>query len=443
MLTGLRASFLPGGGALFILVSVGAKVFSADDPYASVRQEDWSHQLILGDFYQRGEEEECRFFEDRIRRDSDDTYSLNALVDIYLRKLRQTGDLGWLDRASETVRRSLASLPAVANVQAIMLQARVETEFHHFAKARDLAEEFLKQQPADPAGLEVLGDALLELGDYTEAAGAFEKLRALFAEEELPAEVDTRLAHLAWIRGDEGAAVEDYSRAIARARSMPSGFVEMQAFCLVQLGQLSFERGAWAHAWECYTQALAILPSYYPAFDHLAELAAAEGRFSIAIDLYKQLIMRVDRPEFDQMLADLLIYLQRYGEAKPWIDAAERSYSASVDRGLIYNNHNLVSFYCDTDLKPEAAVQVARRDLENVHTIFAYAGMGWALYRQGDYQGAAQAFDRALVFQTPSAHLYYEAGTAYFRAGQLVKGRDCLQRAYALDPRFSNFHVHR
>src|SRR4029077_14868820 len=186
------------------------------DPYASVRQENWSHQLILGNFYQRGEEEECRFFEDRIRRDSDDTYSLNALVDIYLRKLRQTGDLGWLDRASETVRRSLASLPAVANVQAIMLQARVETEFHHFAKARDLAEEFLKQQPADPAGLEVLGDALLELGDYTEAAGAFEKLRALFAEEELPAEVDTRLAHLAWIRGDEGAAVEDYSRAIAR-----------------------------------------------------------------------------------------------------------------------------------------------------------------------------------------------------------------------------------
>jgi tetratricopeptide (TPR) repeat protein len=153
--------------------------------------------------------------------------------------------------------------------------------------------------------------------------------------------------------------------------------------------------------------------------------------------------MRVDRPEFDQMLADLLIYLQRYGEAKPWIDAAERSYSASVDRGLVYNNHNLVSFYCDTDLKPEAAVQVAHRDLENVHSIFAYAGLGWALYRQGDYQGAAQAFDRALVFQTPSAHLYYEAGTAYFRAGQLVKGRDCLQRAHALDPKFSNFHVHR
>jgi tetratricopeptide (TPR) repeat protein len=224
---------------------------------------------------------------------------------------------------------------------------------------------------------------------------------------------------------------------------MPSGFVEMQAFCLVQLGQLSFERGAWAHAWECYAQALAILPSYYPAFEHLAELAAAEGRFPIAIDLYKQLIMRVDRPEFDQMLADLLIYLQRYGEAKPWIDAAEQSYSASVDRGLVYNNHNLVSFYCDTDPKPEAAVQVARRDLENVHSIFAYAGLGWALYRQGDYQGASHAFDRALVFQTPSAHLYYEAGTAYFRAGELVKGRDCLQRAYALNPRFSNFHVHR
>src|ERR1700693_2882801 len=99
MLTGLRASFL-AGGALFILVSVGAKVFGADDPDASVRQEDWSHQLILGDFYQRGEEEECRFFEDRIRRDSDDIHSLNALVDIYLRKLRQTGDLGGVDRAS-------------------------------------------------------------------------------------------------------------------------------------------------------------------------------------------------------------------------------------------------------------------------------------------------------------------------------------------------------
>src|SRR5258705_403501 len=81
--------------------------------------------------------------------------------------------------AHDSSRRSLESVPAVANFDGLVNRAAVETEFHHFVTARDAAKELCAAEPDNPKGYELLGDALVELGDYAVAASAYRQLQAL------------------------------------------------------------------------------------------------------------------------------------------------------------------------------------------------------------------------------------------------------------------------
>jgi tetratricopeptide (TPR) repeat protein len=384
-----------------------------------------------------------RFLEDRVSADRDDVTAENRLTTECLRRLRLTGNLAWLYRADESSRRSLESVPAVANFDGLVNRAAVETEFHHFVTARDAAKELCAAEPDNPKGYELLGDALVELGDYAVAASAYRQLQALTTDLDKMPEIDVRLAHLAWIYGDDKTARSDYEHALAAAQSMVPPFLEMIAFCHVQLGQLDFGVGEWDAAETHYRSALSTFPNFYPALDHLAELEGAKGNYDLASDLYKEVIEVVPRPEFYQMLADLCLYAQRPEEAKPWQKRAESAYLDSVRRGEVFYYHNLASFYSDTAKAPAEAVQWARKDCEQLHAVFAEEGLGWALYKNGDYQESNEAFDRAVALGTRSAHLLYQAGLAYFSSGKVVKGKEFIQRTYAVNPRFDTFHVHR
>ena len=118
-----------------------------------------------------GPERVRRFLEDRVQRDPDDIIAQNRLADIYLGRLRDTGDYEWLRRAGEAARRSLASVPAEQNASGLFMQARVEYESHHFAVARDRAAALTKIEPGKSRGFALLGDALLEFGDHRPGRG--------------------------------------------------------------------------------------------------------------------------------------------------------------------------------------------------------------------------------------------------------------------------------
>ena len=71
---------------------------------------------------------------------------------------------------------------------------------------------------------------------------------------------------------------------------------ELRAWCCVQLGQLYFSSGDWENADKRYQAALAALPEYWSALDHLAELRAAQQKYEDAFALYEKVIARVARP---------------------------------------------------------------------------------------------------------------------------------------------------
>lgn len=386
-----------------------------------------------------------QFAKCRLAADPDDSRAANLLARECLDQLRLSGDLAWLTRASAAVDQSLRAVPASVNREGLALSALVRYESHDFAGAVRLAQEVCAARPEDPKGFALLGDARLEAGDYAGAEAAYREMQRLTSRRGggAPPENDVRVAHLAWLRGDADAARAGLGRALAAASRLSPPSPETVAFCHVQLGQLDFGVGDWPAAEAHYRAALAEQPFHFSAYEHLAELAGARGDYDGAVRLLQELVARVPRPEFFQELADLHLFMGKPLEAKPWQDQAEAAYLASAARGEKLYLHHLASFYADTRESPAEALRWARLDLESCQGVFAHEGLGWALYRAGDLAGAAAAFDRAVALGTPSAHLLFQAGTVYFRAGQVARGREFIQRARAVNPRFESFHVHR
>ena len=91
-------------------------------------------------------------------------------------------------------------LPAEHNPGGLALLAQSAYGAHDFAAARDHATRLAAIAPRESYPYHVLGDALLELGDYERAAAAFERLGRL--EQFRTAATETRLARLALLRGE-------------------------------------------------------------------------------------------------------------------------------------------------------------------------------------------------------------------------------------------------
>src|SRR3989441_1337796 len=155
-----------------------------------------------------------RFLEDRVKGDPDDLIALNKLASYYLQLQRETADVRYLELALRSARSSLRVLPADQNLGGLLALAEAEYQTHDFSSARNHAKELTEYQPRKSYGYQVLGDALLELGDYDEAARTYSKMEELDRGGVTTA---SRLAHLAVLRGDPARAQRLYSTALAQA----------------------------------------------------------------------------------------------------------------------------------------------------------------------------------------------------------------------------------
>jgi Tfp pilus assembly protein PilF len=87
----------------------------------------------------------------------------------------------------------------------------------------------------------------------------------------------------------------------------------------------------------------------------------------------------------------------------------------------------------------QEAIKEYRRALDNPlypTPDVALYNLGQALAREGDMQGAAQAFEDALQVRPPNvqpAQLHLQLGIAYYRLGSNEKAREALRQVTALD----------
>src|SRR5438094_5974861 len=135
------------------------------------------------------------FWRERIEQTPQDFISLTYLGQTFLRKARETGDVADYQRAESALSKAVDLDPDYEFALAYLAAARFAK--HDFRGALELATRVFAFDPQALQALATIGDAQLELGNYTEAAATYQRLGDLAPS----APVYSRLARLAWLRG--------------------------------------------------------------------------------------------------------------------------------------------------------------------------------------------------------------------------------------------------
>lgn len=374
------------------------------------------------------------FYQARVRRDPGETRSQNALAETYLQLVRESGNEDYLPLARQAAETSLATVPAIRNQGGLLALAHAEFANHAFAAARDHARQLLGLDPGKSEFHAVLGDALLELGDYEGAAAALQKMQSL-GEKNVGAEA--RLARFALLRG----AVVEARQHLEAARDLllarPEPPRETLAWCEWQLGELDFSTGDYAAAEKHYRAALGSLPNDFRALASLGRVRAARGDLPAAINSYEEAVRIAPALPFMAALGDLYQLAGRQREAAVQFELAEQmgEHSRKVHGSAF--DRNLALFYADHDFKAEDAYQLARKEYDaGRRDIYGADTLAWTALKSKRVREAQTAMQEALRLGTQDARLWYHAGMIARAGGDEAAAADFLKRALAFNPHF-------
>ena len=345
-------------------------------------------------------EERIAFFEQRAAADPIDFVSLNVLAAEYLQRARATGDVTNYELAEAA---ALGSLELITedNYSALVSLAGVRLAQHDFAAAEQLAQQarVIKSREIAPLGL--LADAQVGLGLYDEAGQTLQTMLEL--DGGLP--TLSRLAHFAFLRGDTFNAVEFWRQAIDRSEGLPA---ENVAWTWVQLGVTQADLGNLEAASASIETALDIYPGYIHGLEALASVRALQGRTDEAIALYSRAV--ASNPAPADLAALGYVYLQA-GSAAGAQAQFERveAVTARWQAAGINTDLDMAVYYADRDIEPAKALQLARAAYDAAPSLFAADAVAWALYRNGQYEEAAQYSAEALTLGTFEPAFYTHA----------------------------------
>ncbi|CAG9573333.1 conserved hypothetical protein [Leishmania major strain Friedlin] len=144
-----------------------------------------------------------------------------------------------------------------------------------------------------------------------------------------------------------------------------------------------------------------------------AECAAALGRPSDAVRVYKQVLCRGEPPTAPPYLGTLTSHWQAQLQEVRSFGMASKSGAASPAQALLDQRIT---------------------EAESMHYLSAYLHLCNLLLREGRYRDALGVVTLALQVWPSSSVLWLGAGVAYYRAGDLLPAEECLQESNTLNP---------
>jgi tetratricopeptide (TPR) repeat protein len=355
----------------------------------------------------------------------EDAHYQNQMAATYLQKMRETMDPEYLNRAAKIVDGVLSS--DRVNYEALRLRSAIELERHGFPRAAANSRELIRIAPEDPWNYGTLGDSLMELGEYSAAADAYQKMVQLRPDMSSY----NRAAYYRFVAGDAAGAIEIMKMAVDSGSRSP----ENVAWCLVDLGNMELKVGRVEEAAKAFQGALKLFPGYHPAHAGLGKLSAQAGKIADAIEQYTKAQAAVPLPEYSAALEDLYEAAGKFEEARK--QAARLAVIERMDQAAGFPaNRNLALAYADRGRNLDRALAMVREEMKTRRDIYEHDALAWVLYQSKQYAEARQASDKALELNTPEPVFHYHAGMIALALGDREASRKHLERALALNPNF-------
>lgn len=318
----------------------------------------------------------------RLAANPDDAAAAVTLADALLRQTRVTGNAALPHRASGVLGRVLAAQPD--HHYARRMLAAVQLSQHRFRDAISTAERGLQTRRDDAWLHGVLGDALLELGEYDRAFAAFDAM----ARTRPDAAAYARASYARELRGD----LDEAIRFMTMAREATSARdPESLAWHHAQLGYLYLSADRVADARREFRHADFVFPGHPFAGEGLARVMSAAGEHAAALARVRILLTQSPTPALIALSGDLLTALGRTDEADTQYRLAEAAWEADAPEPARF-----ALFLADRGRRIDDAIRLAERTAAERADIFTADALAWAYYKGGRLDDAQAAIARAL-----------------------------------------------
>ena len=321
----------------------------------------------------------------RLEANADDARAAIRLADVLLRKARVEMDGSHALEAERVLKAVLKQEPGEYSAQKSL--GAVYLSQHRFAEAAEIARRGIASRAQDAWNYGVLGDALVELGDYDRAFEAFDRMVQLRPD----AASYARVAYAHELQGRLGEALR-HLRIAAEATSAHDP--ESLAWHHAQIGNVLFQMGRLDAAAQEFARANHVFPDHPYARTGMARIAAARGSDAEALAMYRALLAEAPTPELAASVADLIA---RGGD----VSGAEAMYSraeALEREGWKLEEPQpaaLARLFAERGVRIEEAVSLAEQAARHRSDIFTMDTLAWAYFRAGRLTDAHVASERA------------------------------------------------
>ncbi len=308
-----------------------------------------------------------------------------------------------------------------------LARARFSFTVHRLDRVdADLLRAERENDPDTAAILGLRADLAFYRGHYPEALRGYRA--ALARREDLLGLVRLAVWHARMGNLSEAAALFDRGDAIYHGDSP-----HPRAWLALQRGLLELDRGRWDAALAHYHHALRLLPGWWLAREHIAEIHALRGDDEAAQREYQDIIGDTGNPEFMDAMARLLRHRGDEPAAELWIARARKLYEerlavlpeASYGHGL---DHFLLFGTATEALKLARSNHALRPNGESQIKLVD------ALLNAGDVGEALRIAQRALASGWNTAALHACAARAMAAAGLVQQAEEQSRIAQTLNP---------
>ena len=330
----------------------------------------------------------------------------------FVRKARLSYDPGYYKLAEQCTLSVQTRHPG--NPDALLLQGHILQSLHEFKEAEPIARELIKvRNDASDHGL--LGDVLMEQGKLSAAIDAYQEMMDLRPDPE----AYTRVAHMRWLKGDLGGAIEMMEMAAAAASPREP---EPGAWAYTRLGIYSLQAGQLQIAERSASFALQYINEYPPALLLRGRVFLAKGKTSSAIEFLRKAATLNPLPEYQWILADAL---RATGTEK----GAEEVEQKLISSGPANDPRTFALFLATRQQQLAQCLQLALDELKTRQDILTMDALAWALRANGRAAEALSYSQKSVAEGTQDGRLFYHAGCVAMENARYAEASDLFARA--------------
>jgi tetratricopeptide (TPR) repeat protein len=380
-----------------------------------------------------------RALQEQVKKSPNNYAGFDRLGSALFQKARETGDISYYDLAEQALQMALNLAPHDFRASDPFVHlALVYMGEHRFNEALNYSQKAIATGSGSLDAFAIEGDAYTDMGEYDEAASAYNTLQALggtFSSSlKLAYMINSRMAYLRFLHGDTEEAIRLMRGAIdaGRQANIPQ---ENLAWLYFELGERYFQAGDLENAAVAYEAGISADSGHYRSLAGLAKVRASQGRLAESIQLYQRSIAIIPFPAYVAELGDVYRKSGQPKEAQEEFDLVE--YIGHLSKlNQVLANRELAMFYADHAIKLPEALEFAQRELDVRHDIYTWDTLAWVQYKNGHFREASDAMDKALRLQTKDPLILFHAGMISHSLGKDDIAGDFLRRALETNPQF-------